>query len=123
MACTAQELVTDARCLVAGMNDRQLLAAIACLLADSLGMACDPQTLVEDSRCLWESMSERQLLASIALSICNGGGGGGGTIQVYNGAAPPAAPTDPTKPAIFYPDNDALPLQVWDTGTLAWRDI
>lgn len=31
-----------------------------------------------------------------------GGGGGGGTIQVYTSAAPPAAPADPTKGALWY---------------------
>ncbi len=76
--CTPQELVTDSRCLVAAMNDRQLLAAILCVLATQNDMACDAQTLVASSKCLWSAMSERQLLASIALTLCEGGGGGGG---------------------------------------------
>ncbi len=46
-----------------------------------------------------------------------GGGGGGGTTQVYTGAAPPAAPTDPTKPALFYPTGGGTLLQ-WDGA--AW---
>ncbi len=76
--CTPQELVTDSRCLVAAMNDRQLLAAILCVLATQNDMPCDPATLVASSKCLWSAMSERQLLASIALTLCEGGGGGGG---------------------------------------------
>lgn len=76
--CTASTLTADARCLVQAMNDRQLLASIACLLAAQNDVACDPTTLMEQSKCLWVAMSERQLLASIAYSICNGGGGGGG---------------------------------------------
>lgn len=45
-------------------------------------------------------------------------GGGNGEVQIYTGAAPPAAPDDPSLPAIFYfPDGS---MQVWDTGSQAW---
>lgn len=53
----------------------------------------------------------------------NGGGGGGGSTQVYTGAAPPAAPANPAIAAVFYPTNDALPLQAWNVTTQAWRDV
>ena len=72
-------------------------------------------------------LSEQEFWAASLATMClikdNIGGGGGTTNPVYTGAAPPAAPTDPTQPAIFYPDNDALPIQVWNTTTLAWRDV
>lgn len=72
-------------------------------------------------------LSEQEFWADSLSTMClikdNIGGGGGGSVQVYDGAAPPAAPANPALPAIFYPDNDALPLQVWNKTTLAWRDV
>jgi len=45
------------------------------------------------------------------------GGGGGGTIQVYTGAAPPAAPDNPLLPALYYPTGGGTLFQ-WDGA--AW---
>jgi len=41
------------------------------------------------------------------------------TFQVYTGVAPPAAPDDPTQPALFYPSGGG-PLSQWDVGGGAW---
>lgn len=47
------------------------------------------------------------------------GGGGSGDPEVYTGAAAPAAPDDPTMPAIFYPTGGG-PMQQWDVASQAW---
>jgi hypothetical protein len=39
--------------------------------------------------------------------------------QVYTGASPPAAPDDPTLPALFYPTGGGTVLQ-WDVASQAW---
>ncbi len=91
--CTTESLVSDSRCLVDGMNERQLLAAILCVLATANNMECDATTLIADSRCLEMAMSERQLLAAIALVLCEGGGGGGGgNFRAGSGAPSGATP-------------------------------
>lgn len=71
--CDATTLVDDARCLVAAMNDRQLLASIVCLLATQLDMSCDATTLIANSKCLWMGMGDRQLLAAAVYLLCSGG--------------------------------------------------
>lgn len=48
-----------------------------------------------------------------------GGGSGGGTQEVFQAAAAPSAPTDPTKPAIYYPTGGGVMLQ-WDVASQAW---
>lgn len=45
--------------------------------------------------------------------------GGSGETQVYTGAAAPAAPDDPTVPALYYPTGGG-PLQQWDVASQAW---
>lgn len=52
-------------------------------------------------------------------SIELGGGDGSGVGGIYTGAAPPAAPDDPTQGAIFYPDGGG-PMQEWDVVGQAW---
>ena len=121
--CTADILTADARCLVEGMSDRQLLAAILCVLATQNSMACDPATLVAASRCLVQAMNDRQLLASIALTLCEGGGGGGGGTD-YNLEFAfltdlPATPADPTKVWTAY-FNDGNPTMHWSVIQQAW---
>ncbi len=121
--CTPQELTTDSRCLVQGMNERQLLAAILCVLATQNDMACDAQTLVASSKCLWAAMSERQLLASIALTLCEGGGGGGGGLSGITEAAG-LPPTDGSITTLLYRDTNTgfkyvnlgtAPSPIWDS--------
>lgn len=116
MACTPQDLVTDARCLAAALSDRQLLASIACILATQNGMACDATTLEAESKCLWSAMNERQLLAAIAYLLCTGGGGGGGSAAVTPGAGAP--PTDGSITTLFYKDTDTSVIYI-NTGTVA----
>ncbi len=41
------------------------------------------------------------------------------TAQVYTGAAPPAAPNDPTRAALWYPTGGGSLLQ-WDLVGAAW---
>lgn len=123
MACDPQTLVTDARCLVQGMSERQLLASLVCILAVQNSMACDPATLVADSKCLWTSMSERQLLASAVLMLCTGGGGGGGTNYLII-RDEPTFPVEPD-PALtgqiwFLTFRDGSPGRVWDPTIGIW---
>ena len=56
---------------------------------------------------------ELALLNTIAVGLS----GGVTAQQVYTGAAPPAAPDDPTKPALYYPTGGGTTLQ-WDGA--AW---
>ena len=49
----------------------------------------------------------------------SGSGSGSGTQQIYTAAAPPAAPADPTKAAIWYPLGGGGQLE-WDTVGLTW---
>lgn len=74
MACTPAELVSDSRCLAAGMTDTQLLASIAYSLATLAGSSTDPDDLVEQAGCL-NNLDEQTLLAIIAYQQCvlNGG--------------------------------------------------
>lgn len=46
-------------------------------------------------------------------------GGGVGTQEIYTGASPPAAPDDPTSPAVFYPDGGGS-IQQWDVASQTW---
>lgn len=54
-----------------------------------------------------------------AKQIADNIGGGSGSQEIYTGAAPPAAPADPTKPAMFYPSGGGA-IQQWDVGGAAW---
>ena len=70
MACTPQELVTDARCLAAGLSDQQLLASIAFSMATLAGAAStEPQALLDSAGCL-VNLSTQELLAIIAYQQC-----------------------------------------------------
>lgn len=67
-------------------------------------------------------LSEQQFMAeniSLLCQIMNAGGtGGGGNVNpVYHGASPPAAPAIPGQAALYAPDDDTLPFQVWIPGT------
>lgn len=120
--CTTESLVNDSRCLVQGMNERQLLASILCTLATANGMECDAATLIENSRCLEMAMSDRQLLASIAFVLCEGGGGGGGHDVIYwedTGPLPSGPPTD-TAIAWTVHFRDGFPPVTWDPDIQDW---
>lgn len=76
MACTPEVLVSDARCLVQGMSERQLLASIACQLAVAAGEECDAASLIASSKCILEAAtSDRELLAVIVWLQCQIAGG------------------------------------------------
>ena len=74
MACTPAELVSDAKCLAAGMSDHQLLAYIAYQLATNASEAATPANLASLGKCLFH-LSDRQLLAAIAYFQCQLNGG------------------------------------------------
>lgn len=57
------------------------------------------------------------LCQTLDLLSAGGGGGGGNVNPIYHGAAPPAAPIFTLQAAMYVPDNDALPFQVWIPGT------
>jgi len=115
---TATTLLEDACDTgLACLSDRDLLVAIAQALSESLGMTA---TELLQAACTSgiQCVQERDLLVIIAEGINQGGGGGGGgTIQVYTGAAPPAAPDNPALPALFYPTGGGTLFQ-WDGA--AW---
>src|SRR6266404_436210 len=106
MSCTASQLLEDAcDSKIACIGEKIVLwRIIAQAVCNSMG--CDANSLLKDAcaskiACISE---ETVLLRIIAQGLCAGGGGGGsGSTQVYTGAAPPAAPADPTKAAVFYP--------------------
>lgn len=118
-----QDLATDAR-YFQGLSERSLAAMQVFLLWQQANGGTmtkeDIQALADDSACLANCMTHKQLLAAqVQLLHAGAGGGGGGTgiIQVYTGAAPPAAPDDPTEAAIFYPTGGGA-IQEWTNG--AW---
>lgn len=120
--CDAQTLVSESRCLVEGMNDRQLLASILCTLATANGMECDAAALVESSKCLWMGMNERQLLAAIAFILCEGGGIPESDVEwiAWTPTTPVAAPTDSTK-AVERRPLDGNPPVVWLPPAGPWQ--
>lgn len=42
------------------------------------------------------------------------------TLQIYSGAAPPAAPTQTNKPALWYPSDGLGPIKVWVIASGTW---
>lgn len=67
--------------------------------------------------------SELVTTQKILGAVLDGGGGGGGSPaqMVTYTSGTPAAPLDPTKPAIAYDPTGNLPTKGWDTGTLTWN--
>lgn len=68
--------------------------------------------------------TEAIVIQKILGAIIDLGAAGGSNIpQIFTGVAPPAAPLDPTQPALFYPTSAAPPgtnWQSWDVPTQAW---
>ena len=59
------------------------------------------------------------ILQKILGALVDGAGGSGsGAQEIYIGRDP-AAPDDPTKPALNYPSGGG-PMTQWDVGTQAW---
>lgn len=79
-----------------------------------------PAALASASNCYTCYMSGKGLLGAMVY-LLNAIGGGGATPSnvnpIYTGVAPPAAPGFPLQGALYVPDNDALPFQVWIPGT------
>ena len=71
---------------------------------------------MQDIRCV-NNFCYLQGPVATADESAGGGGSGSGSQQVYTGASPPAAPDDPTLPAVFYPSGGGT-LSQW-TGA-AW---
>jgi len=113
---SADTLLADAcTSKVACATHRDLLVIIAQALAESAGMTAD-ELLQAACTSRVACLGERDLLVVIAQSL-SGGGSVGGAQEVYTGAAPPAAPADPTKPALYYPTGGGTLFQ-WDGA--AW---
>lgn len=123
MACDVQTVQTNADPFLA-VSEKQLLAMEVYLLCVIANMSCTAQSLVTASACYADCMSHKSLQAAIVYLLCqiSAGSGGLGAAQMYTGIAPPVAPTDPTKAAIFYPDDNTLPMQAWTPG-VGWHDI
>jgi hypothetical protein len=97
----------------------KLLQVIATLLNTDMA---DTDTILEEA-CesgIANVMSEITLLQIIAQLLQDGAGGGGSQEVFQNAENPPTtAPTDPTKPALHYP-NGGGPVSEWDVGSQTW---
>src|SRR5512143_11177 len=104
MPSDAPTIATEASCFTC-QGEKALLGMQVYLLSQlwkaNAPMAdIDPAVIAQQSNCYTCYMSGKGLLgASVYLLNQILLGGGGGAIQVYTGAAPPAAPADPTKAA------------------------
>ena len=125
MATDANTLLADTvcyACLSPGEWQLLKLGLLKQILLASSPMAdTSTNALLEAAKCyeclspgMWQ-LIELGLLQQIAAN--GGGGGGGGDIQVYTGAAPPAAPDNPLLPALYYPTGGGTLFQ-WDGA--AW---
>ena len=69
--------------------------------------------------CLGMSLAQAQILVLLnAVATATSGGGDGGAQEIYQDRAP-AAPDDPTKPALSYPTGGGLMFQ-WDVASQTW---
>jgi len=116
-------LRNQARCYDCEIPAGMFMAVMAYILQqtiDGVTVSADPATLANDARCYDCIGVTPGMIIDLLVNLnAGGGGGGGGTTQVYTGAAPPAAPGDPTKPALFYPTGGGS-LQQWDVAGAAW---
>jgi hypothetical protein len=124
MACDPNTLLEQARCYECALSGTLIDAVeivLLCAIRDGDTMACDPQSLLAEASCILCAIPPGAMGAVKLSLLCQilAGGGSGGTAQVFTGAAPPAAPTDPTQPAVFYPTGGGSLLQ-WDIGTATW---
>lgn len=115
----SQTLIDAAQCLIncipPGMVNYVILAQ---LRLNAGGSVAVPQSLIDATQCELCSIPPGMVPYMILAQLITGGTGGG-TVQVYTGAAAPAAPNDPTAPALFYPTGGGTLLQ-WDVGGAAW---
>ena len=97
-------------------------AILAALIDISNGdpVPTDTNELIAEATCLINCIPPGLVPYQILTALRGiSSGGTGGSTQVFTGAAPPAAPTDPTKAAVFYPTGGGALLQ-WDIGGAAW---
>lgn len=122
----APTIATDASCFTC-QGEKTLLGMAVYLLAQQL-QSIDPMAdisapaIAAASNCYTCYMSGKGLLGAMVYLLANGSGGGppvAATNPVYTGVAPPAAPAFPLQGALYVPDNDALPFQVWIPG-IGW---
>jgi hypothetical protein len=126
MAATAQELFTATACVqCAGPigPGQQMRIGLLFQIYNGLGGTMTTQQILNESGCFLcipgvtiADAIEIGLLNAIAALL---GGSSSSLTQVYTGAAAPAAPNDPTKAALFYPNGGGTEQQ-WDTVGLAW---
>lgn len=119
MAALAPEPVNacDLHCIPPGLVWYAILQTLIDI-SNGETVPVDVNTLLEEARCL-ECEVPPGLVNYLILAAIQGLSSGGGLTpqQVYSDAAPPAAPDDPTKPAVFYPSGGGVLLQ-WDGA--AW---
>lgn len=127
MAATAQSLFDSATCfscLGPVPTAQTLKIGILTQLLEGLGGSMTPQELIDEASCYiclpgvsQVDAIELALLSAISEAIT----GSGSTLQqVYQAASLPAAPNDPTKPAVFYPDPTGTMLE-WSVTNQAWE--
>lgn len=126
MACDPAQLLEDSKCFQCNLSGALFDAVeivLLCAIRDGDVMACDPSSLAEDAKCILTCIPQGQMQAvklAVLCEIAEGGGVGGGcACQVFTGAAPPALPTDPTKPALFFPTGGGS-LQQFDVLSQSW---
>lgn len=132
VACTAQDLVTSAKCIFPcipiGLS-KYVKLALLCAAVNSQTMDCSAQNLVNQALCLQTCIPpgmvdavEIALLCALVNNIAAGGGGGGasGAVTCAQAADPVAAST--TTCALFYRvDNGSV--WIWNAGAAAWNKI
>lgn len=99
-------------------------------------MACDPNTLLEQAKCITTCIPAGMMPAvntALLCQIVDGGGGGTGPAGPAGPDGPagaagpaglyidraPAAPDDPSLPALSYPSGGGTLFQ-WDVGSATW---
>ncbi len=87
-------------------------------------MSASAQTLISAAVALgYDALSDRDLKECLLVAAqSGGGGGGGGSAQfVTYTVGSPAAPSDPTLPALAYDPTGNLPTLGWNTGNQTWN--
>lgn len=118
-----QELLDDVPCDLCnappGLAQYMVLAAMIDV-ANGDPVPETTQSLISEASCLL-CMVPPGLVPYLQIQALRNitGGGGVGQQEVYTGAAPPAAPDDPTKPALFFPTGGGTLFQ-WDVASQTW---
>lgn len=115
----SQSLLDAAVCLECNLPPGMVPYMILAQLRTNagLGMAI-AQSDIDAAVCAFCQLSPGMVQYLILAQLITGGSGSG-SVQVYTGAAPPAAPANPALPALFYPSGGGS-LSQWDVGGAAW---